>query len=70
MPSLSETQAGFRAGTSLKDLAGLVNSPHSLDVSLGIAACNAHYNRFDLAAETGNGLDPRHDLVEGEGCGA
>jgi uncharacterized protein (DUF4213/DUF364 family) len=50
-------QAGFRAGGSLRDLAGLVNSPHPLDVSLGIAACNAHYNRFDLVAEPGNGLD-------------
>lgn len=50
-------QAGFRAGASLKDLAALVNSPHPLDVSLGIAACNAHYNRFDLKAESGNGLD-------------
>ena len=50
-------QAGFRAGGSLKDLAALVNSPHPLDVSLGIAACNAHYNRFDLTAEPGNGLD-------------
>ena len=50
-------QAGFRAGGSLRDLACLVNSPHPLDVSLGIAACNAHYNRFDREAESGNGLD-------------
>ena len=50
-------QAGFRAEASLKDLANLVHSAHPLDVSLGIAACNAHYNRFDLTAESGNGLD-------------
>lgn len=54
---LAAPQAGFRAGGSLRDLAALVRSNNPFDVALGVAACNAHYNRFDLAVEQGNGLD-------------
>ncbi|CAA7614906.1 conserved hypothetical protein [Candidatus Terasakiella magnetica] len=54
---LGAPQAGARAGGSLKDLADLARSDHPFDRALGIAACNAHYNRFDLAAEEANGLD-------------
>ncbi|RAU21878.1 hypothetical protein CU669_11290 [Paramagnetospirillum kuznetsovii] len=54
---LAAPQAGYRAGGSLPELAALVRSNNPFDVALGVAACNAHYNRFDLAAETGNGLD-------------
>ncbi|MDO8607433.1 MAG: DUF2478 domain-containing protein [Phaeospirillum sp.] len=54
---VSAPKAGQRAGGSLREMAALVNSTNPLDVALGVAACNAHYNRFDLAAESGNGLD-------------
>ena len=50
-------RAGYRAGGSLRQLAALANSTNPFDAALGIAACNAHYNRYDLAAEAGNGLD-------------
>jgi uncharacterized protein (DUF4213/DUF364 family) len=50
------TQSGA-IGRSLKELADLVRSTNPFDVALGVAACNAHYNRFDLAAEASNGLD-------------
>ncbi len=50
-------EAGKRAGTSLRELAALVHSDNPFEVALGVAACNAHYNRFDLTAESGNGLD-------------
>ncbi|MGY0711266.1 Rossmann-like domain-containing protein [Azospirillum argentinense] len=40
---------------SLRDLARLALSWDPLEAALGIAAINAHTNRFDLAAERGNG---------------
>lgn len=46
-----------QAGRSLRDLAGLVRSWDPYELAVGIAACNAHYNRFDLVAEDANGLD-------------
>ena len=49
--------AGTYAARSLRELAGLAQSADPFDRAVGIAACNAHYNRFDLAAEPGNGLD-------------
>lgn len=49
--------AGGRAGRSLAELAALVRSWNPFEMALGVAACNAHYNRFDLAAEASNGLD-------------
>jgi nucleoside-triphosphatase THEP1 len=45
------------AGISLAVLAAGVDSWNPLDNALGWAAINAHYNRFDLAAESKNGLD-------------
>lgn len=54
---LAAPRAGKRAEGSLRDLAALVTSDNNFDVSLGVAACNAHYNRFDLETESGNGLD-------------
>jgi len=51
------------AGRSLRELATLVRSWNPFELALGIAACNAHYNRFDLAAENANGLD----ALAGEG---
>jgi len=40
---------------SLKQLAEFSGSWDPLEMALGIAAINAHYNRFDLAGEMGNG---------------
>jgi len=44
-------------GGTLRQLAARVDSWNPFDLAVGIAACNAHYNRFDLAAEAVNGLD-------------
>lgn len=44
-------------GASLRRLAGLARSWNPFDMAVGIAACNAHYNRLDLPAERLNGLD-------------
>lgn len=42
---------------SLHDLAQLSASWDPLEMAVGIAAINAHYNRFDLEADMGNGAD-------------
>jgi len=49
--------AGETAGRSLRELAAGIESTDPFDQALAVAACNAHYNRFDLAAEEANGLD-------------
>ncbi|KIL97685.1 hypothetical protein CCC_00746 [Paramagnetospirillum magnetotacticum MS-1] len=49
--------AGRRSEAGLKALAGLVHSTNAFDQALGMAACNAHYNRFDLDLPDGNGLE-------------
>ncbi len=41
---------------SLKSLAGLAQSWDPLEAALGVAAINAHYNRFDLEGAAGNGV--------------
>nr|WP_294504435.1 DUF364 domain-containing protein [uncultured Rhodopila sp.] len=46
---------GF-ARQSLSELAALTQSWNPLEMALGVAAMNAHYNRFDLAARSGNGI--------------
>lgn len=43
------------AREGLRTLAGLSRSWDPLEMALGIAAINAHYNRFDLEARPGNG---------------
>ncbi len=43
-------------GQSLRSLAGLSRSWDPLEMALGIAAINAHYNRFDLEGYPGNGV--------------
>ncbi|CAO3423139.1 DUF2478 domain-containing protein [Azospirillum endophyticum] len=46
------------AGRSLRDLATMAaQSWDALEISVGVAALNAHYNRPDLAGTPGNGLD-------------
>lgn len=42
---------------SLRGLADLVHSWDPLEMALGIAAINAHYNRYDLDGAAGNGAD-------------
>ncbi|HEY0283021.1 MAG TPA: DUF364 domain-containing protein [Rhizomicrobium sp.] len=44
------------AGLSLRELAALSQSWDPLKMALGIAAINAHYNRYDLDAASGNGV--------------
>lgn len=46
---------------SLRDLAALARSWDPFEVAVGIAAINAHFNRFDLPAEDANGLDALTD---------
>ncbi|MBW7852048.1 MAG: DUF2478 domain-containing protein [Rhodospirillales bacterium] len=49
---------GTYGGRPLRDLAGLLfRSWNAFDTAVGMAAVNAHYNRFDLDAEAVNGLD-------------
>lgn len=50
-------RAGSRIESGLKELAGLVHSADPFDQALGIAACNAHYNRFDRHLAGDNGLE-------------
>jgi uncharacterized protein (DUF4213/DUF364 family) len=47
---------GF-AGRPLVELAGRVHSWNPVEAAIGLAAINAHYNRHDLRADPGNGLD-------------
>jgi len=49
--------AGGWAGKTLAELAALVRSWDPVEVAVGVAAINAHYNRFDLDAPDFNGLD-------------
>jgi uncharacterized protein (DUF4213/DUF364 family) len=51
------SHAGKRTQGGLKALAALVHSADPFDQALGMAACNAHYNRFDLQLPGGNGLE-------------
>jgi uncharacterized protein (DUF4213/DUF364 family) len=46
---------------SLKHLAEFSGSWDPLEMALGVAAINAHYNRFDLAGEMGNGVQTFRD---------
>ncbi|MGE5478292.1 MAG: DUF2478 domain-containing protein [Bacteroidales bacterium] len=49
--------AGGWQGRPLRELAALVRSWDPVEVAVGVAAINAHYNRFDLAGDDANGLD-------------
>ncbi|XXK21647.1 DUF2478 domain-containing protein [Arenicellales bacterium nBUS_48] len=42
---------------SLKELAELVHSWNPFETAIGVAAINAHYNRFELEGAATNGLD-------------
>ncbi len=44
-------------GTPLRELAALIHSLDDIEAAIGLAAINAHYNRFDLDAPAGNGLE-------------
>lgn len=44
------------AGESLRSLAELCQSWDPLEAALGVAAVNAHYNRYDLDGRSGNGV--------------
>ncbi|MBL6928249.1 MAG: DUF2478 domain-containing protein [Rhodospirillales bacterium] len=45
------------SGRSLRDLAAMVHSWNEVEAAVGLAAINAFYNRFDLDAPDGNGLE-------------
>ncbi|MCG8509613.1 MAG: DUF2478 domain-containing protein [Rhodospirillales bacterium] len=44
-------------GRPLRDLAGLIHSLDGIEAAIGLAAINAHYNRFDLTGPPDNGLE-------------
>ncbi|MBI5164178.1 MAG: DUF2478 domain-containing protein [Magnetospirillum sp.] len=52
-----EPAAPIPAGATLAGLAARLRSWNPAEVAVGLAACNAHFNRFDLAAADVNGLD-------------
>ncbi len=49
--------AGQLGEKSLDQLASLTMSENPAELSIGVAAINAYFNRFDLAREDENGLD-------------
>ncbi|BAI71992.1 hypothetical protein AZL_013540 [Azospirillum sp. B510] len=54
----AEDDPGLWTGRSLRDLAAMAAiSWDPLEVSVGVAALNAHYNRPDVSGAGGNGLD-------------
>lgn len=52
-----EGAAPDSAGLSLRGLAALARSWDGVAAAVGMAAINAHYNRFDLDGDAANGLD-------------
>lgn len=54
---------GGYSGRELADLAALWRSENVFERAIGVAAVNAHWNRFDLEASRENGLD----LLQDEG---
>lgn len=55
--SVRVPDAGEMAGRSLRALAAKIHSWDPLEAAIGLAAINAHYNRRNLDAPAGNGLD-------------
>ncbi len=53
----SAPEAGTYGGRRLDDLARLMRSDNPFEVAIGVAAANAHYNRFGLEGAALNGLD-------------
>ncbi len=45
------------AGRSLRDLAAMAHSWNPFEAAIGMAAVNAHFNRYDLRGAAVNGLD-------------
>lgn len=57
-PAAEEEDPRRWAGRSLRDLAAMAaQSWDPLEIAVGVAALNAHYNRPDVAGIPGNGLD-------------
>ena len=52
---------GGYSGEALADLAALWQSDNPFERAIGVAAVNAHWNRFDLKASRENGLDLLQD---------
>ena len=48
--------AGELAGRPLGELAGMIHSWDPFEAAIGVAAVNAHYNRYDLQGEDEDGL--------------
>lgn len=55
-PGCRAAEGGWH-GRPLNQLAALVHSLDPVQAAVGVAAINAHYNRFDLVAQDLNGLD-------------
>ncbi|NQV55777.1 MAG: hypothetical protein HQ503_07965 [Rhodospirillales bacterium] len=54
--------AGQLTSQNLKQLAELVRSENPMEISIGMAAINAHYNHYDLRGPDLNGLDAFADI--------
>ena len=56
--------SGTLTKSSLKEMAHLVNLKNPHDVSIGLAAINAYYNRYDLKLKSSNGFDEFIDVED------
>jgi len=56
-PGCQPLSSGALSGRPLFELAALARSWNPFETAIGIAAINAHYNRYDLSGSAENGLD-------------
>ena len=54
--------AGELAGMELRELATLVRSDNPIEIAVGVAAANAHHNRYGIKGPELNGLDAFRDV--------
>src|SRR3546814_14109310 len=54
---LAVPESGSYSGRALSELASLTESANVFERAIGVAAINAHRNRYDLEGGTDNGLD-------------
>lgn len=67
---LALPEPGSYSGRALSELAALTESANVFDRAIGVAAINAHWNRYDLEGGPENGLDlaaAGSDSTKGEG---
>ena len=54
--------AGELTGMGLRELASLVRSDNPIEIAVGMAAVNAHHNRYGIKGPVLNGLDAFRDV--------